>query len=578
MKLLPLLLGLALASCAAARNEWSVFGEPIYLNGKRVTDDQIKRALVYGPYHQLLENEKTRLLVDYELARQARDKSEGEAVAREQQTPFANPAERELFKAAAHVRIAKELGERYAVSDADFEAELQFNIDEFHKSYPQLDLAAEICRAYGSVDQYREELRQVMSFDRVFLEGNPAEWPMTTVEAIRADKTGGDVFLPDAQASYEARLKEADRNGGKLPREEELFMSFLRDIVRNYLLGMISTNSLVDNPDPSLVLWADLDGDGKPERTVTIEDLWERACVMVSEAEVDEAKRSCLVTGAVCARLEREGALTTAPDRNAKLAELNRSAEKESSSIADLASSYDFPSVESFAEYHRLRSAFERMIAAQLVDSSTGELSSAVAAHLPRAAYTLGYAKVDAEVLLISARDIPLFRWKKDGWEQARRLASKLLARYERNPSPERWSELVDKYSEFWDPPEPQQHDGQYRWVCRDSLKKGRFGSLHHGELMHRLRETPYTEWITGECIADRICFEQEENSVAGPFRGPLGWYLTRLTKRSPFPRPLVASDPEFRKDLKEDYVDWAFNQYTKEAVAQAEIKGWKPL
>jgi parvulin-like peptidyl-prolyl isomerase len=95
---------------------------------------------------------------------------------------------------------------------------------------------------------------------------------------------------------------------------------------------------------------------------------------------------------------------------------------------------------------------------------------------------------------------------------------------------------------------------------------------------MFRLQETPYTEWINGECIADRVCFQQEEGRVAGPFRGPFGWYLTRLNRRIPPSQALHVDDTKIRERLKDDYVRWAFIQYSKEAVAQAEVRGWKPL
>ena len=68
--------------------------------------------------------------------------------------------------------------------------------------------------------------------------------------------------------------------------------------------------------------------------------------------------------------------------------------------------------------------------------------------------------------------------------------------------------------------------------------------------------------------------FDQAENSVAGPFKGPLGWYITRVNRRTPPSRPLNLSEPRHMELLREDYLRWSFNQYTREAVAKADVKG----
>jgi len=328
---LPLLpLGLALASCASVRDVPAIVGAPTNVDGERVTDDRVKLALIYGLCPQKLEIEKTRLTIDYELARQAREKSEAEAVARAQQTPFATSAEREEFKEAARARIAKELATRFEVSDADCKAEFEHNSEDFTQRNPKLDLEAEILsavrsadwyraqrretmefdlekeirRAYLSLDLYREQLRQTMRFDRVFLPENPAEWPSTTVNALRADREGGRGFLLEAQLTYQARLRAAEGNRGKLPREDPLFMGFRREIVRNSVLSIITIRPPADGLDTKLALWADLDGDGKPERTVTIEELWNHVRGTVIESEVEEAERLCVSSGANHAGLE----------------------------------------------------------------------------------------------------------------------------------------------------------------------------------------------------------------------------------------------------------------------------------
>ena len=46
----------------------SEFGEPVYVNGRRISDLAIKRFLVYGPGRTSLESRRLRALMDQEVA------------------------------------------------------------------------------------------------------------------------------------------------------------------------------------------------------------------------------------------------------------------------------------------------------------------------------------------------------------------------------------------------------------------------------------------------------------------------------------------------------------------------------
>jgi hypothetical protein len=300
MKLLPLLLGFVLAGCASSKpgtsvfsdppfvdgqrltddertgrasskHETSIFGAPLFVNGRRVTDDEIKLALIYGPGRLRLDMIKTDLLIENEIARQAREHAQGNAAA--------------LAKASA------ELHAKYRVSDEEFDAEYAYNIDDFKKCYPPLDVSAEVCRAFRSVDWYRDQLRQTLAFDHVFFPADPASWPTTTVAAVKADRDGGEALLTDAQQSYRQRLNAATKSTDQLPREDPLYKTYLRQIVRDALFSAITFKTHPDGIDAKLALWADCDGDGKPELTVTIEELWEQMSDTVTPIEIDEAKQ-----------------------------------------------------------------------------------------------------------------------------------------------------------------------------------------------------------------------------------------------------------------------------------------------
>jgi hypothetical protein len=150
-----------------------------------------------------------------------------------------------------------------------------------------------------------------------------------------------------------------------------------------------------------------------------------------------------------------------------------------------------------------------------------------------------------------------------------------LRSEYDDDPTPQHWTRLMDEHSEYWDPPPKA---GKQKCADVGYKEHGRFGSRYRNDLIYYVGESAYTEWVTGDCITDRIFFDQPENSVAGPFRGPLGWYLTRVNHRTPPARPLNLSDQQQMQLLKDEYVRAAFIKYSKEAVAQADIRGWKPL
>jgi hypothetical protein len=580
MKSLPLLLGLALLPCASSKPQSSTFGPPLFVNGKRVSDDDIKLALIYGPCRLELEMAKIGVIIEAEIAHQTNDRAEAEVAQQEKLVPFKSPEVRALTKKSALERISTLLHEKYLITDEEFDAEYQYTIDDFRKSFPTLDLNAEICRAYRSVDWYREQLRQQMYFERVFLPPNPEDWPADSLEAIRADPTGGELLIPDAKQSYKARLEAAAKNGGNLPREDPLRMTYLRQIVRDTMLAAAVFKMHADGIDARLALWADADGDGKPELALTIDNLWDRVTATVTDTEIDAAKQWFVTSRATRDRLAKEGALLSEKEAREAIADLASSLAGNSWDLDQVATkTYFFPSVEQYCEYYVMRESFRKLIAPKLESGPDGALPQSLQDYYERANRSLGLGMVDSEVLLVSAFDIPRFRWKKDGWPRAQAKARKLRAQYDASPDASCWSKLLDENSEYWDPPPPEYNPSRQGGSSDIVRKKnGRFGPHYHSPLLTCLDETAYTEWVTGDCITDRIFFDQPEGTVAGPFKGPLGWYLTRVNKRTPPSRPLKLSEPQHMQALRDDYLRWAFIQYSKEAVAQADIRGWEPL
>src|SRR5688572_33201678 len=82
-----------------------------------------------------------------------------------------------------------------------------------------------------------------------------------------------------------------------------------------------------------------------------------------------------------------------------------------------------FPSTETFLEYECLMEGFKEIMKPQTEPGPAGELNPALRAHYEKAIKIMGLGQVEPEVMLISAFDIPNFKWKPDGWNWARKKA-----------------------------------------------------------------------------------------------------------------------------------------------------------
>ncbi|MBL8863502.1 MAG: hypothetical protein JNK02_16050 [Planctomycetes bacterium] len=626
------------AAPAPQAADGSIFGEPLVVNGKRVPDAEIQRFLIYGPCRLQLELFRVGLIIEDELDRRARDEAslsveplvgpaareaaEKAIASRAAAQPFESPEARaraldqELGRQRAarlqdpEVRAAwqkkrdaerKLLDEQLVPTDEEFEAEFQRTLEEFKKSYPVLDVAAEVSRAFRSVPWYRDNLRQLLYFDRVFYPENPDEWPVSTIEAVRADS--GDTLLNDAHQSYQMRREHADKTGEPLPKEDGIYVNMMRQIVRDALFATIDWKTAFDGIPDDLVLTADRDFDGQPDLVVRTAELWEKVKDTVTQAEIDDAKRWFVTSIATHDRLAKEGALLAPDERKQALSDLKKQFEGTYFTVDLMATqTYFFPSTESFLEYHVMLEGYRKKIAPLLANQENGDISALLRSHLDTANRIMGLGQVDVEVLLVSAFDIPNFRWKDDGWRTAKAKAEAIKARLDANIAeydaerakraqaqaegreyapaqplvePFRfWSDQLNEHSEYWDPPAP---DGQGQRGSDVAMKnRGRFGLRYRNDLQGFVGESPYTHWATGASITDFVFSEQAENTVAGPFRGPQGYYITRVQRRTPPTRPLNLGDPKHIELLRDDYVRTSFVTYAREARKSADVRGFE--
>jgi hypothetical protein len=88
------------------------------------------------------------------------------------------------------------------------------------------------------------------------------------------------------------------------------------------------------------------------------------------------------------------------------------------------------------------------------------------------------------------------------------------------------WEELVEKYSDFYQPRRPVSERGQ----MDPSLMplKGRFRNYQRNNFLAEVGESEYGLFLTGGSITDFVFFEQEVGTLGAPMRGPVGWYMPR--------------------------------------------------
>lgn len=575
----------------------SIFGKPLYVNGRRVTDNQIKLWLIYGPCRSMLESYRINLIIDEELDRHARDLALQRASEVEKERPFGSADEKQKFIADETARQRKVLVDERRPTDEDVQKEYDRTVADFKRKYPILDTNAEISRAYRSPDWYRFQLRQTLWFDRVFLPYNPDEWPAVTTEAVLADS--GQALVDDAKMSYENRRKWQEEHGGDFPPEDNIYATMMRQIVRDAMFGTVDFKTSFAGLPDSVALTADTNGDGNPELTVPTEQIWKEIEPSVTPQEIEDAKAYYKALYATQDRLAQEGNLLDAAGRAEVLKATLNSLVGTYLNMDILAQNTQyFPSTESYLEYLCLVEGLKKSIKTKLEPGPGGDLNPALREHYDRAVKIMGLGQVDPEVMLIAAFDIPRYQWKPDGWNWAKKRAEEVLAKVKANEEawkkqneeataakaagkefkPENpvvepyryWTDLMNEFSDWWDPPSPENAHPTSELAYK---KKGRFGERYRHDLEGVLGENKYKHWVNGFSITDQIFFEQQVGTVDGPFKAQLGYYVVRLNKRNPPSRTLNLADPKHVELVKDDFLKYELVRYTKEAVAQSKIE-----
>jgi hypothetical protein len=217
--------------------------------------------------------------------------------------------------------------------------------------------------------------------------------------------------------------------------------------------------------------------------------------------------------------------------------------------------------VQAFGLHKRLTESFARTVKAETDDDAILRPS------LAHTNQITGAAKVTAEVILISAFDFEQNTWKEGGWEWAEKRAAEVKQMLDEGAD---WKETLEHESELWDPPIPDVgHTPQYGRTF-----KGKFGQQTRNQILSLLGESEYWIFLNGKAVTDRMFFEQKRGTIAGPFKGAHGYYITRHMGQTPPITPLNLNEPVHRNIAVEYYVRGAMNAKVQELFAEAVEKG----
>lgn len=458
-------------------------------------------------------------------------------------------------------------------------------VPEDSKLSPQSRLRAK----FGCTDCVREIVSARLAFDDVFLPNNPAEWPRVTREAVVADS--GEVMIEDANLGYRLRVEAALSLGQPVQREEPIYRDVLRDIVFRAITRTWNIQTSANGLRPELLLRVDVDLDGSPELEISTEQTWRDVAPNLHPSQVEIVRRWLAASQAMRDRLRADGqhfVRTPITDHQAELAKAQSSGGMpDYERIAR--SNWRFPSLQAFCEYRDLRENFRALVERETAQSPESRWAKVLRAQEPRVQQMYGLGQVNAEFILVSAFDFPEHEWKPDGWESARSKAreiSRKIGAAPLSPTSEHetertirkgeaprlpfWSELIDRESEFWDPPPPTRG-----FACGIAYRmRGRFGEKYRNGLESILCESVFTQIANGSSLSDHVFFDQPVGAIEGPFRGPHGYYFARVLERRPATAPLLATNERHRELMQDGCVDLAFLEYARDALAHADIRG----
>ena len=374
-------------------------------------------------------------------------------------------------------------------------------------------------------------------------------FPPATLEAILKNP-GGDRLLDYYKQNH---ATPPDRSQGKGVAERSFDSAMLQQVLQH-----LKETAVIERDPASGVLFR-VNGDD-----ITVDDVWRDIRPFVTTMEVRAAKQWITIYTLARAELQKAGTWLSDEEAAAEYEKMSAPYKDSIFSIENLAVAVKkFPSVERYKEYQRLYDSFAHYRAPEMTQAALDKHAEF------RTNKVVGQVSADVDVILCSAYDFKANRWKENGWAEAEARMKDVVDLLMEEQQP--WDVLVERYSDFYQPPTPLSQKGQ---EDPNRSTKGRFRNVQRNNLLGELGESEYWCFLNGNSITDFVFFQQEVLSLGQPLRGPLGWYLPRLLRRTKPPQRL-SMDPAVREELvRDDYLIWHLNEFCQGLIAKNEVFG----
>lgn len=450
--------------------------------------------------------------------------------------------------------------ERFEIGEQEVKRKVEEALQSVRDQYPTLDPA--VVLSYNNIDIRNLErmTRQSTMFDIVFLPENPDEWPATTAEAIKGRMS--EAFVTQLKDGYakrqEALANMTEEERAKAKQSQGIFQMLLRTQVQQEL----NAAAKIEWASEGLPVEVAMRING---RDIPVAEVYADIESSLTSQQIEEARRWMAKCALLEAVLQRAGKLLS-EEEFAPLYEAHVHPPGESVFPMEtvIRQFQKFPSMDVYRQYYRLLASYERMIAGELDDQN-------LQAHFDaRGNRLLNLGTVDAELILCAAFDFEQNRWHPDGWkaaaEEALQVTEALAAAEGSN-----WDELLERHSDFWDPPAPTQAQAQPNAARKKN--KGRLGAMNRNEMLQILGESDYRIFLEGGSVTDEIFFALEEGQVGGPYAGPHGYYIVRILARNAPTLARNLAEANFRETVRQDYLATRFSGFAAAACDSAEVE-----
>ena len=421
------------------------------------------------------------------------------------------------------------------------------------------ELTEEEILANSNIDLkgWRDQTRLLLLFNKLFIPENPDEWPEVTRKALEQSipEEQREMFMQKMREGYQARQAEGTVKDAGDP-QRMMFNMMLRGPIQASLEMDADVKTAQDGLPPEVAM-------SVYGIEIKTDDVFNALNAEIAPTEWERTRLWLAKTTAVRQALEKANAYMSDEEFETVWKELEAKYEESFIPLEQLVISFKhFPSMSAYRTYYREVESYRNLIKDELTDEALTE-------HLDRANRLMGLEQVDAEVILLSAYDFRLSKWKENGWEDAKQRAIEVSRELAAGGD---WDAIMLANSDYWDPPTPASQRGQAPQGNRNN--HGKFGLKNRNSLLPMVHENDFQIFLSGSSVGDTIFFDTEVDTLGGPYKGAYGYYIVRVNRRVPANKSYSLEDANHRESIEHDYLQVRFAEYAAKAMAEAEIKG----